>query len=272
MTMAMFRSLIYMLLQTIITLPYALFVLACFPLSPHHRYQVTYGWTRLMLFLLRTVCGLRYRVIGRENIPDQPSIILSKHQSAWETLALQQIFPLQVWVLKKELLRIPFFGWGLAMTSPIAIDRSAGKAALEQIVEQGRERLKHKFWIVVFPEGTRVPPGSKGKYRIGGAWLAVHTNTRIVPVAHNAGEFWGKNSFVKHPGTVTVSIGKPIDPSGMEPAELITKVEFWIEQETARISNLGKARKQVLPLFAIQTSSQQEQERADVRRDEHHSQ
>jgi 1-acyl-sn-glycerol-3-phosphate acyltransferase len=272
MTMAMFRSLIYMLLQAIITPPYALFTLACFPLSPHHRYQVTYGWTRLMLFLLRTVCGLHYQVIGRENIPDQPSIILSKHQSAWETLALQQIFPPQVWVLKKELLRIPFFGWGLAMTSPIAIDRSAGKAALEQIVEQGRERLKHKFWIVVFPEGTRVPPGSKGKYRIGGAWLAVHTNTRIVPVAHNAGEFWGKNSFVKHPGTVTVSIGKPIDPSGMEPAELITKVEFWIEQETARISNLEKARKQVLPPFASQTSSQQEQERADVRRDEHHSQ
>jgi 1-acyl-sn-glycerol-3-phosphate acyltransferase len=272
MTMAMFRSLIFMLLLAVITPPYALFTLACFPLSPHHRYQVTYGWTWLMLFLLRAICGLHYRVIGRENIPDQPSIILSKHQSAWETLALQQIFPPQVWVLKKELLRIPFLGWGLAMTSPIAIDRSAGKAALEQIVEQGRERLKQKFWIVVFPEGTRVAPGSKGKYRIGGAWLAVHTNTRIVPVAHNAGEFWGKNSFVKRPGTITVSIGKPIDPSGVEPAELIAKVEFWIEQETARISNLGKGIKQVLPPFAIQTSSQQEQEHADVHGDEHNSQ
>lgn len=189
-----------------------------------------------MLFMLRTICGLHYRVIGQENIPDCPSIILSKHQSAWETLALQQIFPPQVWVLKKELLRIPFFGWGLAMTNPIAIDRSAGKAALEQIVEQGRERLRQKFWIVVFPEGTRVPPGSKGKYRIGGAWLAAHTGASIVPVAHNAGEFWGKNSFVKNPGVITVSVGKPINPDGIEPAVLIAQVEAWIEAETQRIS------------------------------------
>lgn len=231
------RSLVYLLLQAIITPPYALFTLACYPLSPHQRYSVTYGWTRLMLFLLWHICGLRYRVIGRENIPKQPSVILSKHQSAWETLALQQIFPPQVWVLKKELLRIPFFGWGLAMTSPIAIDRSAGKAALEQIVEQGRERLKQNFWIVVFPEGTRVPPGSKGKYRIGGAWLAVHANALLVPVAHNAGEFWGKNSFIKYPGTITVSIGEPVNPAGMEPSELIHKMEIWIETETARISD-----------------------------------
>lgn len=234
--MAMLRSLIYTLLQAVITPPYALFTLACFPLPVHRRYRVTYGWTRLMLFMLRTVCGLHYRVIGQENIPDHPSIILSKHQSAWETLALQQIFPPQVWVLKKELLRIPFFGWGLAMTNPIAIDRSAGKAALEQIVEQGRERLREKFWIVVFPEGTRVPPGSKGKYRIGGAWLAAHTGASIVPVAHNAGEFWGKNSFVKNPGVITVSIGKPINPDGIEPAVLIAQVEAWIEAETQRIS------------------------------------
>ncbi|MXS80903.1 1-acyl-sn-glycerol-3-phosphate acyltransferase [Nitrosomonas eutropha] len=234
--MAGLRSLIYMLLQAIITPPYALFALACFPLPPHRRYQVTYGWTRLMLFMLRTICGLRYEVLGRENIPVQPSIILSKHQSAWETLALQQIFPPQVWVLKKELLRIPFFGWGLAMTSPIAIDRSAGKAALEQIVEQGRERLQQNFWIVVFPEGTRIPPGKKGKYRIGGAWLAVHTGALAVPVAHNAGQFWGRNSFIKYPGTIILSIGKPIDPNGIEAGELMARVEAWIEAETTRIS------------------------------------
>lgn len=234
--MAGLRSLIYMLLQAIITPPYALFTLMCFALPPHSRYQVTYGWTRLMLFMLRTICGLRYEVLGRENIPDQPSIILSKHQSAWETLALQQIFPPQVWVLKKELLRIPFFGWGLAMTSPIAIDRSAGKAALEQIVEQGRERLQQNFWIVVFPEGTRIPPGKKGKYRIGGAWLAVHTGALVVPVAHNAGEFWGRNSFIKYPGTITLSIGHPIHPDGIEAGELMAQAEAWIEAETARIS------------------------------------
>lgn len=234
--MAFLRSALYMLLQIIITPPYALLTLACFPLSPHNRYRVTSSWTRIMLFLLWRLCGLRYRIIGRENIPATPSIILSKHQSAWETLAFQEIFPPQVWVLKKELLRIPFFGWGLAMTSPIAIDRNARKKALEQIVEQGKDRLKQGFWIVVFPEGTRIPPGQRGKYRIGGAWLATHTNAPVVPVAHNAGEFWGKNSFVKYPGTITVSIGEPIDPTGMEAGELNAQVEAWIEAEMLRIS------------------------------------
>jgi 1-acyl-sn-glycerol-3-phosphate acyltransferase len=234
------RATIYTLLQIIITPPYALITLFCFPLSPHHRYKVTYGWTRLMLFLLKVICGLHYRVIGAENIPDRPSIVLSKHQSAWETLALQQIFPPQVWVLKKELLRIPFFGWGLAMTNPIAIDRSSGKAALQQIVEQGRERLEQNFWIVIFPEGTRISPGKTGKYHIGGAWLATHTGALVVPVAHNAGEFWGKNSFVKYPGKITVSIGKPIDPTGMEPGELNERVKAWIEAEVSRISCFGK--------------------------------
>lgn len=189
-----------------------------------------------MLFLLRNLCGIRYQIIGAENIPKTPSIVLSKHQSAWETLAFQKIFPPQVWVLKKELLRIPFFGWGLAMTSPIAIDRSAKKKALEQIVEQGKDRLKQGFWIVIFPEGTRIPPGQRGKYRIGGAWLATHTNTLVVPVAHNAGELWGRNSFIKYPGTITVSIGEPIDPTGMEPGELNAQVEAWIEFEMLRIS------------------------------------
>ena len=234
--MALLRSTLYMFLQIIITPPYAIFTLACFSLSPHARYRVTSTWTFIMLFLLQHICGLKYRIIGAENIPKTPSIILSKHQSAWETLAFQKIFPPQVWVLKKELLRIPFFGWGLAMTSPIAIDRSSGKAALDQVVEQGKQRLKDNFWVVIFPEGTRIAPGKKGKYRIGGAWLATHTNVPVVPVAHNAGEFWGRNSFVKKPGTITVSIGEPIDPTGMEAGELNAKVEAWIESEVARIS------------------------------------
>ena len=193
-----------------------------------------------MLFLLRVICGIEYRVLGAEHIPKKPSIVLSKHQSAWETLAFQKIFPPQVWVLKKELLRIPFFGWGLAMTSPIAIDRSSGKAALEQVVEQGRDRLRQGFWVVIFPEGTRIAPGKKGKYRIGGAWLATHVNVPVVPVAHNAGEFWGRNSFIKRPGTITVSIGAPIDPTGMEPGDLNVLVEAWIEAEVKRISNYSK--------------------------------
>jgi len=231
------RSIFYTLLQIIITLPYALIVLASFPLTPLSRYRVTSGWAHIMLFLTRVICGVRYRVLGMENIPKTPSIVLSKHQSAWETLAFQQIFPPQVWVLKKELLRIPFFGWGLAMTSPIAINRSSGKTALKQIVQQGKDRLKQGLWIVIFPEGTRIAPGKKGKYGIGGAWLATHTGVSVVPVAHNAGELWGKNSFIKRSGTITVSIGAPIDPAGMKANELNARVEAWIELEVARISD-----------------------------------
>jgi len=237
MPLTVLRSTVYMLLQIVITPLYFLIVLASFPLPPLSRYRITSGWAHLMLYLLRMICGINYRVIGAERIPRTPSIILSKHQSAWETLAFQQIFPPQVWVLKKELLRVPFFGWGLAMTSPIAIDRSSGKAALKQIVEQGKDRLKKGFWIVIFPEGTRIAPGQKGKYRIGGAWLATHTNVPVVPVAHNAGEYWGKNALIKLPGTITVSIGPPIDPTGMEPEDLNTTVESWIEAEVERIGH-----------------------------------
>ena len=237
MLLTVLRSTVYTLLQIVITPLYFLIVLAAFPLPPLRRYRITSGWAHLMLYLLRMICGIDYRIIGAERIPPTPSIILSKHQSAWETLAFQQIFPPQVWVLKKELLRVPFFGWGLAMTSPIAIDRNSGKAALKQIVEQGKDRLKKGFWIVIFPEGTRIAPGHKGKYRIGGAWLATHTNVMVVPVAHNAGEYWGKNALLKLPGTITVSIGDPIDPTGMDPENLNTSVESWIEAEMERIGH-----------------------------------
>ncbi len=237
MILAVLRSTLYTLIQIVITPPYALIALATFPLPPLSRYRIISGWAHLMLFLLRVICGVRYRVLGAEHIPKIPSIVLSKHQSAWETLAFQQIFPPQVWVLKKELLRIPFFGWGLAMTSPIAIDRSSGKAALKQIVIQGRDRLKQGFWIVIFPEGTRIAPGEKGKYGIGGAWLATHVDAPVVPVAHNAGEFWSKDAFVKLPGTITVSIGAPINSAGMEPGELNARVEAWIEAEMIHIGS-----------------------------------
>ena len=234
---AALRSTLYFLLQIIITPPYALVVLATYPLSPLNRYRVISGWSHIMLFLARFICGVRYCVLGTENIPKKPTIVLSKHQSAWETLAFQQIFPPQVWVLKKELLHIPFFGWGLAMTSPIAINRSRGKAALKQIIRQGRDRLQKGLWIIIFPEGTRIDPGKKGRYGIGGAWLATNTGVSVVPVAHNAGVLWGKNSFIKFPGTITVSIGEPIDPAGMDANELNNKVEEWIELEVTRIGD-----------------------------------
>ena len=234
---AALRSTLYLLLQIIITPPYALIVFATYPLSPLKRYRVISGWSHIMLFFARFICGVRYCVLGAENIPKSPTIVLSKHRSVWETLAFQKIFPAQVWVLKKELLHIPFFGWGLAMTSPIAINRSQGKAALKQIIRQGRDRLRKGLWIIIFPEGTRIDPGKKGRYGIGGAWLATNTGVSVVPVAHNAGVLWGKNSFIKFPGTITVSIGEPIDPAGMDANELNNKVEEWIELEVTRIGD-----------------------------------
>lgn len=225
------RSFLYMLGMWLFTPIFTTLILFVLPLPRRTRYILITGWARSMLWWLKVTCGLHYRVLGRENIPEQPCVILCKHQSAWETLALQQIFPPQVWVLKRELLFIPFFGWGLAMASPIAINRAAGREALKQLVAKGKERLKQGFFVVIFPEGTRVAPGTAGKYHIGGAWLATQTKTPVVPVAHNAGEYWSKNSFLKRPGTITLSIGKPIDANGLKADELNQRVEAWIEKE-----------------------------------------
>lgn len=235
------RSFLFLLFLLAVTPAYSLIALATFPLPPHTRYRIISGWARLALGALRVLCGLRYRVVGRENIPSGPAVVLAKHQSAWETLAFQQIFPPQVWVLKRELLRVPFLGWGLAMLSPIAIDRSAGKEALRQVVDQGVERIKSGFWIVIFPEGTRVVPGQRGRYGIGGAWLATHAAIPVVPVAHNAGEFWGRNAFLKRPGVITVSIGPVIHAEGKKAADLNREVEEWIEAEMLRLKDYASA-------------------------------
>jgi 1-acyl-sn-glycerol-3-phosphate acyltransferase len=230
------RSFIFALGMWLFTPLYTVVILLSFPCRPHTRYRVIRPWSVIMLAWLRLTCGLTYRVIGAENIPSQPCVILSKHQSAWETLALQSIFPPQVWVMKRELLRLPFFGWALALSSPIAIDRGTARQALKQLLDQGRDRLAQGFWVVIFPEGTRMAPGARGKYKVGGAWLATHAGAAAVPVAHNAGEYWGRNAFLKRPGTITLSIGKPIDSSGLKADELNARVETWIEGEMARIA------------------------------------
>jgi len=234
--MAVLRSLLFSLFQAVITPVFAALALLCFPLPAAQRYRIITTWSRWIVAAAEKICGIRYRVLGAGHVPPPPFIVLSKHQSAWETLAFQVIFPPQVWVVKRELLWIPFFGWGLAMLSPIAIDRGAGPRALSQLLEQGRERLARRYCIVIFPEGTRVAPGSRGKYQAGGAWLAVKTATPVLPVAHNAGELWRRRAFVKRPGLVTVSIGAPIDPRQMTPDELNRSVEDWIEREMQRIS------------------------------------
>jgi len=233
--MLVIRSLIFLLLQIIITPVFAMLALLSFPFSPLTRYRIISQWAKLMLPLLQLVCGIRHEVRGLENIPKEPCIVLCKHQSAWETLALQQIFPPQVWVLKRELLWIPFFGWALALTSPIAIQRSDGKGAIRQLLKQGKARLAQGFCVVIFPEGTRVPFGQRGKYKIGGALLAASSGVPVVPVAHNAGRLWGRHAFSKHPGLITMSIGAPIETTGLKAEEINQRVEAWIENEIQQL-------------------------------------
>ncbi|HTN95015.1 MAG TPA: lysophospholipid acyltransferase family protein [Gallionella sp.] len=235
--MLVIRSLVFLLLQIIITPVFATLALFTFPFGRLARYRFVSLWAKMMLRLLRVVCGIRHQVKGMENLPKKPCVILCKHQSAWETLALQQIFPPQVWVLKRELLWIPFFGWALALTSPIAIKRSDGKGAMKQLLEQGKQRLEQGFCVVVFPEGTRIPFGQRGKYKIGGAMLAASSGVPAIPVAHNAGRLWGRNAFSKHPGLITMSIGTPIETKGLKAEAINQRVEAWIENEIQNLDH-----------------------------------
>lgn len=228
--MLFLRSGLFFVGQVITAPIFTLIALLALPLNPITRNNLISGWARSMLWWLKVTCNIRYEITGLEHIPHSPTIILSKHQSAWETFAFQAIFPTQVYVLKRELLWIPIFGWGLAMSSPIAINRAAGREALKQLVEKGKDRLAKGLWVVIFPEGTRIAPKKRGKYHIGGAWLATHTQTPVLPVAHNAGDFWPKG-FIKTPGVIQMHIGTPIQTAGLKTDALNQQVENWIEAE-----------------------------------------
>ena len=233
--MIVLRSALFAVLQTVLTVIFSLVALLTFPFSARIRYRTITLWNRIVVWLAEVVCGIRYRVIGLDNLPGTPAVVMAKHQSAWETIALPVLLPPMAMVIKRELLWVPFFGWGMAMLSPIAINRAEGRAALKQIVEQGRARLAEGFGVMIFPEGTRMAPGEIGRYGIGGAWLASHVNALVVPVAHNAGELWPKNSFLKHPGLITLSIGPAIDATGMKPDVLNEQVKAWIETEMKQL-------------------------------------
>ena len=237
--MSALRSLLFALYQMILTAIYATLVLLLFWLPPLPRFRFITGWCLLNLVGARLICGIRHRVIGAENIPPRadPHLVMSKHSSTWETLSLNFLFPPLAFVAKKELLSIPFFGWAFTLASPITIDRKAGHDAMTQLVTQGRERLRQGFWIVVYPEGTRIRAGTRAHYKSGGARLAIALGIPIVPVAHNAGYLWPKGVLGKQAGTVTVSIGPPIRPEGDDMQRLIGEVESWIENEVARLGN-----------------------------------
>ena len=235
--MSLIRSILFNLGMLVITPIFSVLAILLFPLPAVLHSRIISSWAYLAMFWLKVTCGLSFRVIGKENIPQHACIVLAKHQSAWETIAFQVIFPPQIWVMKRSLLLIPFLGWAFAALKAIAIDRAAGRDALKQMVEQGKDRLARGLWVVIFPEGTRIAPGKKGKYHIGGAWLATHTQATVVPVAHNAGEFWRKNAFTKTAGVITVSIGQPIDSTGMRPDALNQMVEDWIEGEMPHLKS-----------------------------------
>jgi len=232
------RSLAFWLAFPVSIVIFAVLLLFTFPFPLSTRWALVQRWVHFTLWWLRVTCRLTHEITGSEHIPQGAAIVFSKHQSTWETIALQQIFPMQVWVAKRELLWIPFFGWGLALMKCIAIRRGSGRAAIRQLVAQGKARLDEGIWIVIFPEGTRIPPGQQGQYRIGGAVLAEQSGYPIIPVAHNAGEYWSRRSFIKRPGVIQVRIGKPIETTGKSAQQLLDEAAGWIEASMAEITTL----------------------------------
>jgi 1-acyl-sn-glycerol-3-phosphate acyltransferase len=200
------------------------------------QFAIARSWARILLWVLARLCGLKYVVEGRDRIPPGNHIVMSNHTSAWETVAQFLIFPPQVWVLKRELLWIPFVGWGLKLLRPIAINRGEGHRAVNQVIEQGKSRLANGLWIIIFPEGTRVIAGETRKFGVSGALLAIASGRCLVPLSHNAGTFWPRRGFLKKPGTIRVVIGEPIDPTGKNPRDLNEEVRQSIEAGLARIA------------------------------------
>jgi len=200
------------------------------------QFAIARSWARILFWVLERLCGLKYVVEGRERIPSGNHIVMSNHTSAWETVAQFLIFPPQVWVLKRELLWIPFVGWGLKLLRPIAINRGEGHRAVNQVVDQGKARLADGLWIIIFPEGTRVVAGETRKFGVSGALLAIASGHSVVPLSHNAGTFWARRGFLKKPGTIRVVIGEPIESAGKNPRELNEEVKQAIEAGLARIA------------------------------------
>jgi 1-acyl-sn-glycerol-3-phosphate acyltransferase len=231
------RSAAYLAFLVITVIPYAFGTLAWSWLPQVQRYWMVTGWPRIAIWGARWICGLRWRVEGWDNLPDGPAILLCKHQSAWETLWLPSVMPKRLsFVYKRELHRVPFFGWGIATVGMINIDRNKGESAFDQVLEQGSEHLRDGWWIAIFPEGTRTAPGSTRRYKTGGARLAVRTGTPVVPIAHNSGELWPRKAFLKQPGEITVSIGPPIPTAGRNDRDVAALVESWIETEMRRLA------------------------------------
>ena len=210
--------------------PYSCWILLTAPFtSREHAWRAARSWAAGVLFALRKLCGLTYRAEGTEYLRRDDAVVLMKHSSSWETIVQLVLFPRQVWVMKRQLLWVPFFGWALAVFNPIAIDRKGGRNAVEQVLRQGQERLEQGDWVIIFPEGTRVAPGERRRYGLSGALLAAVTERVVIPVTHNAGDYWPRRGLFKRPGTIHMVIGPPIEAAGRPPRDVNREVETWIE-------------------------------------------
>jgi 1-acyl-sn-glycerol-3-phosphate acyltransferase len=206
---------------------------------PRVPWRITVAWCRLGVWLGEVICGLKTSVEGLENLPDEPSVIMIKHTSTLETYWQVTVFPKTAWVVKHEVKYVPILGWAMKFgLDPIFINRSAGRSSVKQVIEQGKKKLSGGTWITVFPEGTRMPPGETRRYGVSGAALAQRAGCKIVPVAHNAGDFWGRRSVIKRPGNIRMCIGPPIDAQGRDPKETNLLVQEWIEGKMREISEL----------------------------------
>jgi len=236
------RSVLFTLLMALSVLPWSVVVvlgrLGGYPVS----YALVVAWVRAVFWLLDKLCRLNFRVEGAENIPQGNAVVLLKHSSAYETLVQFLLFPRQCWVVKRELLWAPFLGWAVAAVRPIAIDRDAGQRAVAQVLAKGKARLDEGHWVMVFPEGTRMPPGETRRYGVSGVLLAQAANRLLVPVAHDAGDYWPRRGWRKRPGTVTFRIGRPVDPAGREPRKVNEQIQAWIEGQVEELRRAGVRR------------------------------
>lgn len=231
------RSLLFTLLLFVSPLLPCLLIVLSGPLPYRFRIAIAIAWANRVMWMLKLTCGLDYVVEGRENLPQQPGVLMLKHTSTWEVIAQFCIFDKQSWVIKRELMWAPFIGWALLFMRPIPVNRSAGRTAVEQVIKKGSQRMRQGMGVMVFPEGTRMEPGQTHRYGLSGALLALEVGRPVIPVAHNAGDFWLRRGLLKKPGTIRLVIGPPIEVSGKEPEALNLEVQNWIENKMREISS-----------------------------------
>jgi len=233
--MTVLRSVLFTMFMFVSVPPTSLLIVFARLFGKTAGYQTLVGWVKMIVWLCKVLCSLDYKLEGAENIPQESSVVLMKHSSTYETFVQLLLFPRQCIVLKRELMWTPFLGWALAAIRPIAVNRKAGRSAVQQIIEQGKQRLEEGVWVMIFPEGTRMPSGQTKRYGVSGAMLADRAERMIIPVAHNAGDYWPRRGWRKYPGTVTFSVGPAIEARGRDPRQVNQQAQNWIENKVAEL-------------------------------------